>query len=201
MKSILTLLILLLAWAPVATADNILAGNGFLHGAQEPPPGYAFTFVVGNFKPYFNVTTFAYPEGGLVLCTPCDDPTMLSGLLFDHGIGHNAYGYYDGDILFFSSFSKSTLLSNGLLRVDYKSDARIMFRMCADSGCSGFTGKTYLWHGPAWNVQAFFKPDPNGGYDFLHATFFGIVPEPSTFFLLGTGLFSVLVAARRKLLG
>lgn len=200
-----TVLAVLLALVPFAGADTIhviLAGSGTLYGQLEPPPRYNFTLFASTSPSPFTVTTLNdfTENSGFGQCQPCD-PELLSVLLLDEGIGHNAYGYYSGNIIFRAVSFKSSLLPSGNLSVVYKTTAHMRFGLCADPECSSFTGQYYVWNAPnPWEVRALFQPNPNGGSEFLHAAFFGVVPEPSTLCMLSSGLLAVLGAARKKLL-
>jgi hypothetical protein len=205
-RPVVTVLAVLLALVPFSGADTvhvILIGEGSLYGQQEPPPRYNFTFFTADSPSPFTVATLNdfTENSGFGQCNPCDPKFLVGDLLLDEGIGHNAFGYYSGNILFTSVSFKSSLLPSGNLLVVYRAMARMGFRLCADPECSSLTGQDYVWTARnSWDIRALFKPNPNGGYDFLHATFFGVVPEPGTLCMFGTGLLGVLGAARKKLL-
>src|SRR5207249_8196336 len=182
-RAVVTVLGVLLALVPFSGADTvhaILIGEGTLYGQQEPPPRYAFTLFDVNSNPFTVATLNDFTESsGFGQCNPCDPTFDLVGiLLLDEGIGHNDFGYYSGSIIFRGVPFKSSLLPSGNLLVVYKALAHMEFELCVDPGCSSLTGQDYVWKAPnPWDIRGRFKPNPNGGYDFLHATLFGVVPE------------------------
>ena len=118
-RPVVTVLAVLLALVPFSGADTvhvILIGEGSLYGQQEPPPRYNFTFFTADSPSPFTVATLNdfTENSGFGQCNPCDPKFLVGDLLLDEGIGHNAFGYYSGNILFTSVSFKSSLLPSAM---------------------------------------------------------------------------------------
>jgi hypothetical protein len=202
MKKIALLFFLLFLITSIASADSIPIYYGFgtlYAGTTTTTPYYTFTFIAGNY-----VVT-AGPDAlddltlspGLQHCTPCD-PRQNGTLLYDVGITQHGNQILQGRISFDSISYTWKLSPGGVLRVNYLALPFISLAWCNDFNCSPATHTFDFSRTKKWDVTAYFTPDAAGGWDFNHASFFGVAtPEPSSILLFGTGLGLVLSRVRK----
>ncbi len=192
-----------------STADSITitTGHGVLDNSGAAGPTYHFGFS-GSGKGI----TVPFPQDdwegqrSLVECNPCDPRTTAIDLLTNGGdvlLHDNVFtsGFMDYQAVSFVS----SLAPNGILTVDYRATADLMFFHCSGAGgsCDHQIGPTFVSDpSQLWFVRASFTPF-EGQYVFQKAVFstspLSPIPEPSMFLLMGSGLVG-LASLRYKLL-
>ncbi len=199
MKRTSILIVVLLASAAFSRADTIELTSGF--GQIYPYhviPGFSFVLRGGRYG--IGIPSAVDDFGGsLVDCIACSGPTTAGELFNASWTGTPISG-----LISFTAVSfVSSLGRNGILTVQYRASADIeLFRNPEAPNPTMF-----VWGDPnqLWYITAQFVPDASGIpglYDFagarLSSTPVSPVPEPATLVLVGTGVWPILVAVRRR---
>jgi len=207
MKRIAALLAVLLSTVCFSAANSVNTltldiGEGKMVGFATFP---SYRFLFGGPKAAILVQTGPsgllgdWPDApGLQNCFSCDPLNQSSILFYDSGIA----GLMEFDAVSFVS----SLAANGDLSVIYTATARMFFRtdlqgsLCHQEDC---LGPTLAWNqNIRWLVTAQYAPDSSnpGNWRFLDATFTPApTPEPSSMFLMGSGMVILIAKFRRKL--
>ena len=200
MKRIPILIIMLLALAMFSRADTIKLTSG--SGTVYPLfviPGFTFVFHGGGYGIFIPSAADDY-FGGLVNCTPCNNPTQLGNLFIATS---NFTSTVSGLISFDAVSFVSSISPKGILTVEYRASADIdLFRNPESPNPTEF-----VWGNPnqLWYVTAQFVPDSSGipgFYDFTGARLSSSpitpLPEPATLILVGTGVWPIILGLRRR---
>ncbi len=204
MKRIPVLLVLLLALPVFSRADtiNLTSGFGQIYPYHEIP-GFSFVLRGGR---YSIVIPNALDDfgGSLVICFPCLNPAV-DGPLFDASgiLGGSGDNPIEGVIQFDAVSFVSSIGPGGVLTVKYRASAFIdLFRHPEAPNPTEF-----VWGQPnqLWYVTARFVPDSSGFpglYDFAGASLSSTpkspVPEPASLILVGTGVWPIVLALRKR---
>jgi hypothetical protein len=189
-----------------STADSITITRG--HGVLDNS-GAAATYHFG-FSGSGKGISVPFPQDdwegqrSLVFdCNPCDPRTTAIDLLTNGGDVHLHDNVFTSGFMDYHAVSfVSSLVPNGILTVDYRATADLLFFRCSGAGgfCDHQIGPTFVSDpSQLWFVRASFTPF-DGQYVFQKAAFStSPIPEPSPFLLMGSGLVG-LASLRYKLL-